>query len=231
LTTLDSLTGGEEEFRREAPQHRLVHLIAHGSFGSEQTRQLLARPTLDGSLVDESKLYRTQSLEEYHPNLLSGIALANSGKAMSWQQHDGRLFSEEIQWLDLRGTDLVVLSSCQSALGEQTAGEGLFGIQRAFHAAGARTVIAALWSVQVLATTELMERFYDNLWNKRMDKLTALREAQLWMLRERGPGKMMSPSAMPAASPDGVRRVPPYYWAGFVLSGDWQGSGLAIAER
>ena len=63
----------------------------------------------------------------------------------------------------------------------------MLGLQRAFQVAGARTVISSLWKVDDVATPDLMERFYDNLWNKGMSKLEALRAAQIWMLRERGP--------------------------------------------
>src|SRR6185503_11816237 len=103
----------------------------------------------------------------------------------------------------------------------ETAGsEGLLGLERAFQVAGARAVIASLWKVDDLATRDLMERFYDNLWNKNMGKLEALREAQLWMLRERGP-RGLDVVNDDGAKPTG-KRLSPYYWAAFVLSGDWR---------
>ena len=63
-----------------------------------------------------------------------------------------------------------------------------------------------------------MERFYDNLWDKEMGKLESLREAQLWMLREVGKARSLEPLWKNQAKTD---RLPPYYWAAFVLSGDW----------
>ena len=77
-----------------------------------------------------------------------------------------------------------MLSACETGLGQSAGGEGLLGLQRAFHAAGARSVVASLWSVADEPTRALMSRFYANLWGRRMSKLEALIEAQRWMLRE-----------------------------------------------
>jgi CHAT domain-containing protein len=109
--------------------------------------------------------------------------------------------------LDLRGVELAVLSACETGLGVKSGGEGLLGLQRAFQIAGARGVVASLWSVPDEATRALMERFYANLWRKKMGRLEALREAQLWLLNKDAKGK---------------RRAPPSSWAAFVLSGDWR---------
>src|SRR5262249_8490462 len=133
LKVLDAAAATEEAFRKEASRHNYIHLIAHGSFGGVITRHLLNRPVYDESLVDERGLVRSQMLDEYHPNLLSGIALAGADKQRAWSMEDGRLYSEEIQTLDLRSTEMVVLSSCETAIGETTAGDGLIGVQRAFH--------------------------------------------------------------------------------------------------
>jgi CHAT domain-containing protein len=176
-------------------------------------------------------LVRSQSLGGYHPSLLSGIQLSGVEAVRTWGE-DGRLFSSEIQTLDLRGAEFVMLASCETALGEKATGEGLVGIQRSFQIAGARTVIAASWRVQVLATTEIMERFYDNLLNKRLDKLQALREAQIWMLREHGYADVLTLKDKGVAfAPSAGRPLPPYFWAGFVLSGDWTGRIGGSVER
>jgi CHAT domain-containing protein len=94
----------------------------------------------------------------------------------------------------------------------------LLGLQRAFQVAGARSVVAALWTIDGEAGRQLMIDFYDNLWGKKMSRVEALRAAQLAMLRE-GMKRGLDLSGWPAEK---KRRVPPFYWAGFVLSGDWQ---------
>ena len=122
-----------------------------------------------------------------------------------------------LSYLDLSKVDTVVLSACETGLGEVAGGEGMLGLQRAFQVAGAKTCVASLWKVPDRATASLMQRFYENLWVKKMGKLEALREAQIWMLRDNGNRGL----AIPDQPTDGVS-LPPYYWAAFVLSGDWR---------
>jgi len=105
--------------------------------------------------------------------------------------------------------DLVVLSACQTALGKEMGGEGLLGLARAFHYAGARSVLGSLWDVSDQSTALLMKRFYGYLKGGRADE--ALRSAQLDLLHTR-------------PAPGAQRRdlSQPYHWAGFQLSGDAQ---------
>jgi CHAT domain-containing protein len=95
-------------------------------------------------------------------------------------------------------------------------------LQRALQVAGARTAVTSLWKVPDVATKELMARFHRNLWQQSMGKLEALREAQLWLLRE-GPNRPeLLRSGLERA--EAARRgepLNPFYWAAFVLSGDW----------
>lgn len=103
----------------------------------------------------------------------------------------------------VRSAEVVVLSGCQTALGRQVRGEGPIGLARAFMYAGVPRVVASLWPVDDLATSELMKRFYRAMLVTRLTPAAALRVAQ----RE-------------LAATDRWRS--PYYWAAFVLQGDWR---------
>jgi len=116
----------------------------------------------------------------------------------SGQGDEGSLELHQVYGLDLRGTNLVVLSGCQSELGRQSRGDDIVGLSRAFMYAGAPSVIASLWSVDDEATQQFMVAFYDHL-KDGMSKAEALRAAQV-DIRHKYPN--------------------PYYWAGFVLTGD-----------
>jgi tetratricopeptide (TPR) repeat protein/CHAT domain-containing protein len=151
-----------------------------------------------------------------HPGLLSGLAFAGANSPPEEGKDDGILTALEVSALDLSKVDTVVLSACETGLGEVAGGEGLLGLQRAFQVAGAKTVVASLWKVPDRATSALMQRFYENLWDKKMGKLAALREAQIWMMRDKGNrGLALGDDASDPDAP-----LPPFYWAAFVLSGD-----------
>ncbi len=115
---------------------------------------------------------------------------------------DGFLRLRDIYRLELRA-DLVVLSACQTALGRQIRGEGLIGLTRGFMYAGAGRVLASLWTVQDRATQELMTRFYRRLLRDGEPPAAALRAAQISLRQEK-------------------RFEAPYYWAAFVMQGDWR---------
>ncbi|MEO5819205.1 MAG: CHAT domain-containing protein [Vicinamibacteraceae bacterium] len=99
--------------------------------------------------------------------------------------------------------DLVVLSACRTALGQDVRGEGLVGLTRGFLYAGARSVVASLWQVDDVATAELMTRVYRHLLTERQPPAAALRAAQRDLARD-------------------PRWTAPYFWAGFVIQGDWR---------
>ena len=115
---------------------------------------------------------------------------------------DGYVRQRDIYGMHL-DADLVVLSACQTALGREMRGEGLIGMTRAFMYAGTPRVVASLWEVGDRATAELMTRFYEALLRRHLTAAAALREAQLEMAHD-------------------PRWSSPYYWAGFVLHGDWR---------
>ena len=120
-----------------------------------------------------------------NPLVLSGLVLAGANRpaarrrrldrATTW----GILTAEAIAGLPLQDLELVVLSACETGLGLVGGGEGVFGLQRAFHLAGAHNVVASLWKVDDEATAALMAIFYDQLWRQNKPPIEALRAAQL----------------------------------------------------
>jgi CHAT domain-containing protein/predicted negative regulator of RcsB-dependent stress response len=118
------------------------------------------------------------------------------------QARDGFLRLHDIYGLQLPA-ELVVLSACNTALGKQVRGEGLVGIVRGFMYAGAKRVVASLWKVDDEATGEMMSRFYSEMLKHDRSPAAALRQAQLATWRQK-------------------RWQPPFYWAAFVLQGEWK---------
>jgi CHAT domain-containing protein len=139
-------------------------------------------------------------MNNMHPEL-SGLVLSlydQQGKPQN-----GFLRLHDIYQLDLNA-DLVVLSACQTALGKDIRGEGLIGLTRGFMYAGVPQVVASLWKVDDEATAELMKRFYQYmLGEEQLPATAALRKAQISIMNEE-------------------RWQSPYYWAGFILQGDWK---------
>jgi CHAT domain-containing protein/Tfp pilus assembly protein PilF len=138
-------------------------------------------------------------LDNKHPEL-SGLVLSLVDE--QGQPQNGYLELEDIYNLNLPA-ELVVLSGCETGLGEDINGEGLVGLTRGFMYAGAARVLASLWKVDDVATAELMKRFYKAMEQGRMSPAAALRQAQIEMWRQ-------------------PRWASPYYWAGFVLQGEWK---------
>ena len=143
-----------------------------------------------------------------NPLLRSGLVFAganNLGKeTLPEGCDDGILTALEISGLPLRGTNLVVLSACDTGAGDVKQGEGVFGLRRAFQLAGAKTVVMSLWSVPDRETQELMVDYYTRI-KKGENKSNALREASLAMMRERR--EKFSASH-------------PFFWASFILVGE-----------
>lgn len=140
-------------------------------------------------------------LNDKHPEL-SGIVLSMVNER--GEPEDGYLTLHDIYNLDLP-VDLVVLSACRTGIGKQVRGEGLLGLTRGFMYAGAPRVVASLWRMDDEASAEFMRRFYLHMLGKnKMSASAALRKAKLDMIEAAGEWSA------------------PYYWAGFVLQGDWK---------
>jgi CHAT domain-containing protein/tetratricopeptide (TPR) repeat protein len=160
------------------------------------------RATATGPAVGGARIvhFATHALLDGRNPELSGIVL--SLRDEKGQEQDGFLRLQDLYALDL-SADLVVLSACRTALGREVPGEGLIGLTRGFFHAGAPRVVATLWDVQDGATAELMARFYRGLLQEKLPAAAALRRAQLSLRAEK-------------------RWESPYFWAGFVLQGDWR---------
>ncbi|MEL7471458.1 MAG: CHAT domain-containing protein, partial [Pseudomonadota bacterium] len=129
---------------------------------------------------------------EGRPLLQSGITLAGANGALSGRSgqdgENGILHAVEVQTLNLYGTELVVLSACDTGQGAHDYSEGLEGLPRAFYVAGAKNVLAALWPVGDVAAKIFMQRFYESwLSQTHSDPAAALRKTKLWYLQETNP--------------------------------------------
>jgi CHAT domain-containing protein/Tfp pilus assembly protein PilF len=188
----DSLALEEVMHRMRSP--RIVHIATHGFFLTDQ------------EVAQQSKASGGQHIAVADPMLRSGLFFAGanrirSGAAPAAGLDDGMLTAYEASQLDLQSTELVVLSACETGLGQQSNGEGVFGLRRGLQEAGADAVLMSMWSVPDRETQELMALFYAN-WLGGAEKPEAFRQAQLKereMVRQRY-GKDL-----------------PFYWGAFVL--------------
>ena len=174
----------EERFKYLAmsskPEEKNIFHIATHSFSREP------EPAL--GLSREELAFKADGL------LFSGASHAIDKERLPEGMNDGLLFSEEVARLDLRSADLVVLSACNTAKGEDTL-DGILGIQRAFKRAGAGTIIMTRWKVNDKATMRCMDLFYGKL-SGGASKYEAFKEAQTTMSRE---------------------YRDPYYWTPFIM--------------
>ncbi len=215
-TPLHGPSATEEAVRASAPRHRFLHFATHGFFAPPQVASL-ARGLSSANLAPGDRAARSDAAG-FHPGLLSGIVLAGANRPEKLEEDDGILTALEIEQLGLSGVELVTLSACQTGIGNTVGGEGLLGLQRAFQVAGASSVLASLWRVDDQQTAALMADFYENLWRKKLSRAEALRQAQIGMLNKQalsGKGRGMEFSASRHCAPV-------FYWAAFVLSGDWR---------
>ena len=186
--TVSSYQGEQalEEVVKKAASPRVLHLATHGFF-----------------LPDEKSKAETED-----PMIRSGLFFAGADRTLKMEapkegMENGVLTAYEATGLNLQGTELVVLSACETARGKVQSGEGVFGLGRALQEAGAEAVLMSLWSVPDQETQELMTEFYRN-WTNGMEKAEALRKAEL---TEREVVKKR------------YGKDVPYYWGAFVLVG------------
>ncbi len=237
VVTLTGLTANTARVLAELPKARCAHFATHGFFADAKFRS-------NAQLQRES--FATQSFRirgerksaaGRNPLVLSGLVLAGANVPRKLDSlgvprgDDGILTAEAIAGMNLLGLELAVLSACETGLGDVAGGEGVYGLLRAFHTAGAENVVASLWNVGDQATAALMRLFYYKLWAEQKPPGQALREAQLaiyhhpdristWALTRGAPNVLKTvPRTKVAPRKSGTRSVNTRLWAGFVISG------------
>jgi CHAT domain-containing protein/tetratricopeptide (TPR) repeat protein len=235
LLRLQGSEAGTARLLTELPKARWAHIATHGFFADPRVRSIL-QP--DPKLFAFEGRQRAAGLR--NPLVLSGLVLAGANRpSAAVPQADqsgddlGIVTAEAIAGLPLQDLELAVLSACETGLGLVGGGEGVFGLQRAFHLAGAHNVVASLWKVDDEATAALMAIFYDQLWRQNKPPIEALRAAQLALYhhpelagklaRARGTPDfdklVQRPEPAAGGGGPGPRRADAKDWAAFVLSG------------
>ena len=185
------LEGGaatKAEFIRRAPGCRVIHLATHGFFLPPECARV------------------ADTLSAIHPLLRAGVALAGANTDAG-TSGAGILTAAELATLDLSANNWLVLSACNTGVGESIAGEGVLGLRRAATIAGTRTLVMSLWPVEDRVTWEWMSNLYENKYLRHESTPDAVRHASLRLgarMRSRG------------LDPD------PALWGAFIASGDWR---------
>lgn len=190
----------EEIFQAEAP--RILHFATHGFFLGDQDTAVYG----DDRDILEKKTERAK-YGFYSPLLRSGLALAGANAAVQSENKDnsqGLLTAEKVLGLNLKGTELVVLSACDTGLGKVQAGEGVYGLRRAFLQSGTKSLVMSMWQIPDRETKELMIKLYRNI-ESGMNRSQALRQAAL---------------AQKAIVEERYGKPYPLFWGAFVFLGE-----------
>ena len=188
---------------------RVLHLATHGFFLSDQEFKRTSRLTTNSPPAGGFAHQIARGGDWENPLVRCGIALAGANHAKNSafrtpdsEIEDGLLTGLEASLLNLQGTELVILSACDSGAGEVRTGEGVMSLRRAFRIAGAETVLASHWKVNDAATRRLMTEFIGR-WRSGEPRAKSWRQAQLSLLHSKDFSN-------------------PYFWAAFTLTGDWR---------
>jgi CHAT domain-containing protein/tetratricopeptide (TPR) repeat protein len=194
-TTKEGSEASETALKKlETP--RILHFATHGFFLPDEPFELVRVPSRTGKGVAYDLVANPEN-----PLMRSGIALTGANKLCDGDE-DGILTAMEAAGLDLRGTELVVLSACDTGHGKIVSGEGVLGLRRSLHIAGAEAVVMTLWSIDDEAAHLLMKEFYTQLL-KGKSRAEALRSAQLSIKKHK-------------------KYWHPIYWASFSFCGNWR---------
>ena len=174
-----------EEVLRVMRTPRILHLATHGFFLKDIEFIPSKNPSSRRGLAIAKANQKDMSFQRIkieNPLMQSGFVLAGANstlKSRESKNFDGIVTAEKILGLNLMGTDMVVLSACNTGVGEVKRGEGVFGLRRAFTQAGAKSLVMSMWSVPDKETKELMVEFYKNILSGKMNRCQALRQAAL----------------------------------------------------
>ena len=201
--------GAREAELKAVISPRVLHLATHAFFLSDQDFRRTNSSSADLLAgLDARQRVPTSQNEWENPLVRCGIALAGANHARQITNavaEDGLLTGLKASLLNLQGTELVILSACQTGSGEVKIGEGVMSLRRAFRIAGAESVLASHWQVSDKATSQLMTEFMQR-WRAGEPRAKAWRDAQLALLRSKGAKEDFSN---------------PYFWAAFTLTGQW----------
>jgi CHAT domain-containing protein len=207
----------------ELPKARYAHFATHGFFADAEFRSAFQ--------VDPEQFLRLTPDRRggaRSPLVLSGLVFTGANRQGKDAAEDrGILTAEALVGLRLDKLELAVLSACETGLGEVGGGDGVYGLQRAFHVAGCKDVIASLWEVGDKSTAALMGLFYRNLWERQLDPMQSLRQAQLELYRHpehiddlSRSGKDWTPRPLYKENPNPPgQRARTAQWAAFTFSG------------
>jgi CHAT domain-containing protein/Tfp pilus assembly protein PilF len=191
-----------KEALRQAQSPEVLHIATHGFFLKDLRLTSTGGRSLRESSRDASRRLKQTEKDGSrieNPLLRAGLALAGANDQK--EGGEGILTALEMTGLNLWGTKLVTLSACDTGVGEVRNGDGVYGLRRALALAGAETQVMSLWAVSDRWTRELMVAYYQRL-QRGQGRGASLRQAQLEMLKD-------------------AKRRHPYYWAGFIQSGEW----------
>ena len=183
VTTYTDKEGSEESFKSlSGNSPSILHIATHGYYITPTQAEIMSKENMSryaiSSMEDRQRSVIDYSMERTGL-LMAGAQLKLRGDSVPQMAEDGILSAKEISHLDLSNTDLVVLSACQTALGDIT-NDGVAGLQRGFKIAGVKSVLMSLWKVDDAATYLLMKQFYKSLFAGK-NKQQALRDAQNYL--------------------------------------------------
>lgn len=216
VSVITGTEASETSFKDLSGQHKaIVHIATHGFYWNDSTARSenMERPLPFLLYNNENMSLEDQAMTR------AGLMFSGSNNTTWYEEavpdsiEDGVLTALETSQLDLRGLDLLVLSACQTGLGE-IGSDGVFGLQRGFKKAGAQSIVMSLWSVDDAATRDMMIRFYENYIGLRMSKHDAFVEAQRWLKNH--------DSDYYYSDPDGILDSETYHlrfphWAAFIM--------------